>query len=178
MLKKTSLFMVLVFLVIFSGVVSADSLFLGPDSFQHYEDWSGGWKDVRRSLTDLRPIDYYTTSIIFLWAPIQLPEGAKITSMVVFHYDNNNHSKIKVEIVRFNRYGNSWQTIIPEWISTDSTTDPKITKRKNVDWAYNKILNGSCTYHVKLKFVISDTTDGWTDLRLYGVKIFYKPPTS
>jgi len=35
--EKTSLFIVIVFLLVFAGVVSADTLFLGPDSFQKDE---------------------------------------------------------------------------------------------------------------------------------------------
>ena len=178
MLKKTSLSMVLVFLVVFSGVVKADNIFLGPDSFQRYEISSGDWDDVQRfssSITVQGDSPNY-----WLYAPIQLPEGAKITSMVIFYYDDNNSSEIRVEIIRENRYGKSQQTIIPEWTSDESTTDPQITKRTNVNWTYNKILNGSCTFHVKLTFYWFGGMPpiDWNDLRFYGLKIFYMPPTS
>jgi len=173
MLKKTSLFIVLVFLLVFSGFVSADTLFLGPDSFQRYNSNTF----VTRSSSELNADN--SLGSYYLYAPILLPDGAKINSMVIFHYDNNSDSNISVKIIRENRYDNSQQTIIPTWSSTDSATDPKITKRTNVNYTYNKILTASCTYHVELRFV-DPTTDpyDYSNLRFYGIKIFYTPPTS
>ena len=97
--------MVLVFLVVYSGIVKADCIFLGPDSFQRPNLYTYAIRDTSK-LTVSDVYDFYKLS-----SPILLPDGAKITSMVVFHYDNNSDSRISVSIIRENRYGNSTQRL-------------------------------------------------------------------
>ena len=170
--KRILLFIVLVLFMAIYGFVNADSLLLGPECFgRQYSNTT-----VNISMAEITPFnghDLYT-----LYAQIFLPEGAKITSMVVFYYDNNNYAEIRVGLYRRNLYDKLGQTIIPEWSSTDSATDPMITKRTNVNWAYNKILNRACTYHVKLTFYTISMPIDFTNMQFYGLKIFYMPPTS
>jgi len=169
--KKSSLLIIWIFFIFSTGLTSADTLFLGPDSFQ---------KSNNNTFVDItsKTITAYSDLEYELYAPIQLPDGAKINSVVIFHYDNNVNSHIEVKIVRENRYDNSTQTVIPMWASTDSSTNPKVTKRTNVNYTYNKILTASCTYHVKLNFVPETASPDYTNLKFYGIKIFYTPPTS
>ena len=176
-MKKTILISILFCLLSFPILVNAEHLFLGPSDFA-----------LKKSHTDA----VITTEAIYIesWsidnsftfsAPVHLPEGANIKAMAIFFKDNQSTARIDVEMIRHNRYQGTTQTIIPKltppWSTTDGAADLRNYKISYITTAYSKIYNGSFTYHVKIDFVATGGTFSWSDLKLYGIKIFYDPPT-
>jgi len=174
-MKKTALVCFSILLLLAPAVVSAfEVLFIGPDNFIRQKSHSDAVIKAASIYIESWSID---TSFYF-FAPVQLPEGAKISSMVVFFMDNQPDCAIKVELFRQNRYGGTQDTIIPVWTTTDDSATYRTHKLTNVDYSYNKILNNSCTYHVKVRFYTGESVPDWSALKLYGIKIFYQPATT
>lgn len=156
---------------------AAEVLFLGPDSFEGW--WTQPYYRISSDEITINPSSNTFSNHDFT-APIQLPEGAKISSMVIFYMDNQSGSQLTAKIVRQNRYDGTQQTVISQWSSTDGSGTFRNTKTTSVNYQYNKIVNGACTYHVQISFVGIGATSPWdySDVKLYGVKIFYMPPTT
>lgn len=174
-MKKTMILFLLMGILMCALLLNGDVRFLGPDSFIGKV---GGYPFyITSGCIYTNSSSTSGTNYVFS-APIQLPEGAKITSLVVFFMDKQSSSKFTVHMFRKNRYNGALDTIIPEWSSTDSGDTYRIYKLTNVDYKYNKILNNSCTYHIQVKFVgIFGPLFNYTDIKVYGVKVFYAPPT-
>lgn len=175
-MKKAMILFLLLFFYVVPYFINGDVLFIAPEKFRcgmrTYPFISSDCVEIYGSTGINVPVFYLT-------APIQLPEGAKITSMVIFFMDNQSNSSLRVRVVRQNRYSGGQDTIISKWISTDGSDTYRLAKTTSVNYQYNKILNNSCTYHIAVSFRGGTTGPYYyKDLKLYGVKIFYMPPAS
>lgn len=176
---KKSIFICLLLSLILIPVMlnGAEVVFLAPSSFEAFDHAN------YHSLTSecIFFDDDFSRANIDYTAQLQLPEGAKISSYVVFYMDNQTDTELSVKLVRQNRYDGTQNTIITEWTSTNSSGTHRTYKNTNVNYQYNKILNNACTYHVNISFKAASggtSPYDYQNLKLYAVKVFYMPPTT
>lgn len=174
MKKLLILLILLIFIIAPVFLHAAEVIFLGADSFVRKQTDSYVIIETHKVF-----IQWTSPNLTYNFqAPVKLPEGAKIYSMVVFFRDKNANAEMWAQLIRENRYEGTQQTIIPTWTSTDGSESYRKYKLTNVNYTYNKVLNNACTYHVKIDFYQSvNPSPTWADLELYGVKIFYSSPT-
>ena len=145
-----------------SANASADSIMINASDFVCGEDHTTG-------------VDFYCGWYLHnnagatyrdFFAPVHLPEGAQVTSLIVF-YKDNSPSYINVRMARNNMYTNNVQTMA-EWNTTGQINGWRTYKMQPVN--YNGINNDGYGYFVYLYFVGTDQ-----ELKLRGVRINYTP---
>jgi hypothetical protein len=144
-------------------LAQADSLFLSPCDFNpESEDAS-----YTMSFTYLY-VDSGSTYVGF-FAPVHLPEGTKVTSVVVFYEDNHATGNLGFYLRKINAYTNS-NTNMANW--TSSGTSPGLASHKiSPIVGGNVINNGGYIYVAKIFFTLN--TAG-PNVFLRRVKINYK----
>lgn len=105
----------------------------------------------------------------YFYAPLHLPDNAKITAMTVF-FEDNSTSNLSVYIWRDLLYSTGVNTIVG-WISSGATAGLQNEKTTSVNFAFNKILNSGATYIIQVYFTGGDGSN----LRFHAVRIFYTP---
>jgi hypothetical protein len=101
-------------------------------------------------------------------APAHLPDGAKVTSIVVFYYDSDATADILIQMLKSNVYTSS-PTIMGEWES-DGTTGGLGSHKIFPILGGNTINNGGYAYSIIVRFLNHAADDA---VRLYNVKINY-----
>ncbi len=109
-----------------------------------------------------------TVSSLF-YAPLHLPDNAKIVAMTVFFVDQSSKD-FQVRIWRTKLYSVDVSQIV-SWSSSGAIMGLRNDKTTNVNFAYNKIMNSGATYHIEVTFPNGGDA---TNLVLYAVRIFYK----
>jgi hypothetical protein len=105
-------------------------------------------------------------------APINLPDGARVTSVVIFYKDNSSEYNIIVNMLRHNVYHNdaSFQNMAN--FSSSSSTDTWQSVKIN-PISYGSINNGGYTYTMGVYFTGAPAF--YQDLAVKAVKIIYEP---
>ena len=164
-MKKTAVtFFLSAGIVIFlSGTVYADQITINPADFVPGQpghsglDCYIGWV--------VKP--YSASTYNHFFAPVHLPDGAQVTSMVVF-FEDDSTSSFKIDLSRRNLYSGTVQDMAT-WTTTGDTSG--LRNYKVSPMLYWTINNGGYFYFLYLYFYSSTE-----DLQLYAVKIFYNAP--
>ena len=98
------------------------------------------------------------------FSPVHLPDGAEVTSLIVF-YKDNSISSIKVQMTRNNMYSSTVQTMA-EWTSSGQDGGWRTQKIQPID--YGGINNDGYGYFVYLYFVGADE-----ELKVRGIRVNY-----
>ena len=168
-MKKTfvTLFLAAGLFVFFTGTAQADSLMLtGSDFIVGQPNNSGtncyiGWEVFNYTGADYR----------YFFAPVHLPTGAKVTSVVVY-YEDDSTGYINIQMERRNMYSLVTQDMA-NWNTTGDMSG--VQNHKISPIMYWTINNEGYTYWMSLWF--SDPNAS-VDLMIYGVKINYNAPAS
>ena len=141
-------------------LVHADVLILGPADFLPYAD------NCNYSMNGRYIYSALGASCRSFYAPIHLPDGAKISRVLISYY-NNSTTYTEVDMHRMNIWSGSVQTMFSSY--TYGGAD-QIRKKTVVGSTISyKWINGlKYIYYLKLYFNKSGS-----DLRLYAVKIEY-----
>jgi len=154
--------MIVATIMFLSPLASADSVMINASDFVCGEDHVAG-------------VDFYCGWYLHnnigatyrdFFAPVHLPEGAQITSLIVF-YEDNSPSYINVRMARNNMYTNTVQTMA-EWNSTGQVNGWRTYKMYPVN--YRGISNSGFGYVLYLHFGSSDD-----ELKIRGVRVIYTP---
>jgi hypothetical protein len=166
-MKKTffSIFMTVGLFIFIPGIAQADSYMITASDFiPGQPDDSGldcyiGWHLYNHSGATYR----------HFFAPVHLPDGAQITSVVVY-YEDDSTGYISVELERRNMYSLTVQEMA-DWDTTGDTAGLRNHKISPI--LYWTINNEGYVYFLYLYF--SDGSAG-SDLTIYGIKLNYNAP--
>ena len=165
-MKKMSQGILIIALVLFvAGVAQADSLMLAASDFIPAQpndpglDCYIGW----------HLYNYSGATYRHFFAPVHLPQGAQISSVVVYYKDNCSGS-VNIQLERRNMYTLTVQEMA-EW-DTEGEVDG-LRNYKITPVLYWTINNEGYCYWVYLYF--NDSSAG-EDLIIYGVKLNYNIP--
>jgi hypothetical protein len=163
-MKKKILWMfgLTVLLIGVPSAVMADSLLLGPHDFHPVEE------DTVYLRNELHLYLMPSSTSYGFFAPVHLPQNAKITSVVIFYYDGADPEDIHIYLEKINKYNKSGTTMA-DWNTLGQTFSDQIHKIFPIIGG-NSIDNGGYTYYVKVSFSHSS---GGANLKLYAVKIIY-----
>ena len=173
MIKTSTKIVILITVVAFSALLVTSSTFgkkektqtgyvsIPPSAFAHMVDGSN---------TDT----YYIGSVLFstsssqitLWAPVQLPDGATITSVTSYWHDSVS-SNFGCSL---NRYVQPGIPVAIAWISSSGDSGFGSTEDTPVDYAV--VDNENCYYQVQLVF----PANADYDLRLLYISIEFTIP--
>ena len=103
----------------------------------------------------------------YFYAPVVLPEGATVVSLVLFYQDNDTFSNMNFKLTRLNMYKQNELTMAEYTTSGSSWLDKKI---KVTSINFRIIHNGGYVYRLRAEFSRASSR-----LVLYGIKIVYKP---
>jgi len=145
------------------NVALADSIILGPNDFVPESDTTKY---------------FHSTEILYakagsgngeFYAPVHLPDGANITSVVLFYKDSSITGSVEMLMYKKNIY-NLDSIVMCYYFSTQSTPGLFIQKIAPITGG-NKVNNSGYFYNVKIQF--PDTSLG-DECAVYAVKIMYK----
>ena len=103
----------------------------------------------------------------FFIAPVHLPQGAKVTSVVVFYEDSDATGALEVTMVKTNLYSGAY-SVMATW---ESSGTPGLTSYKiSPILGGNTIDNNGYSYTFLLNFT-SDSAGN--NVRLYKIKVNY-----
>lgn len=144
------------------GAVLADSILLGPHDFNPLSE-----------NTDYVKNDLYIhmmpgSAELSFSAPVHLPQGAKVTSVVVFYYNDSNPGAFNVSLKKVNVY-TGLETYMAEWHSSVQLPSRQFYKISPITGG-NTINNGGYVYRVMVYF---DDPSAQSLVKLYAVKIIY-----
>ena len=149
--------------VIFSGISSADSIFLTASDFDlGYDDNDGGSYYAGDYLHPENDSTYN-----HFYAPVHLPHGAQITSIVVRYYDNST-GHVLVRMRRRNMYNNTSQNMC-DWSSPG--TSPDWQGHKIAGLTYWTVDNSGYGYYIWIYF-----SENTSNLMVEGIRINYNIP--
>ena len=164
MKKATLILGVISFFVLFSGVLHADFIVLGPSDFSPHDPDEGDW--YIPSLGDyIYPESGATTR--YLSAELHLPKGSVIDRLKVYYYDNGS-SHISVSMYR-HKLSDATYLEMGSWESLGSAS---FLREASFGSLFNKKVWMSYRYLVRIYF-----GEGGGAYRIYAVKIEYHPPT-
>ena len=141
----------------------ADSLILSPVDF--LPALSGTEYEAGNSSLVVKPASPFTG----FWAPVHLPDGAKITSVVVFYRDSSAVGNMLVSLFKCNIYTES-QDIMASWISSSDSLAYQNHKISPIT-GNNSVNNNGYCYMVLCSF--TDASVG-NQVKLHKVKILYQ----
>lgn len=106
----------------------------------------------------------------FFYAPLNLPDNAKITGMTVYYRDNSSKN-IYITVLKEKQYDTGQLAVgIINWNSVGAVDSNQISKTTSVDFSFNKVVNSGSVYTIEVHF--SNGGDG-INLRLNAIKIWY-----
>ena len=144
-------------------MAQADSIVLGPTDFVPFSD-EANFVSSNSGLY-LRP----GSPISAFLAPIHLPSGARISSVILFYVDNSATCNIQINIIKTNIF-TSTHTIMADWTTSGSSSvNPLIHKITPIIGGYS-VNNTGYFYNVFIYF--NDNTAG-TNCTVMAVKIIY-----
>ena len=108
-----------------------------------------------------------TTTWRTYYAPVYLPNDARIKALTLFYRDNVA-GYIEFKLIRRNTYTGAIQTIVSHQ-STVNTSVDQIIKVTSVNWAINKINNSGYTYYLEIFF----SEAGGLSSSFNGAKVLY-----
>jgi hypothetical protein len=162
-MKKLFIFIFLITFLFIPKFAQADSIILSPSDFQPISD-------TQQYL--IGPYYMYAVSgplPMSFCAPVHLPDGAKLTSVVVFYYDMDSSGELGIEFLKVNAYTND---VVGLGFWTSSGTSGGFNSHKiSPILVGNTVNNSGYTYSIHIYF--TSTTAG-PDVKLYKVKINYK----
>jgi hypothetical protein len=150
-------------LFFFTGTAQADSIMLTASDFVPAQpantglDCYIGW----------HLYNYSGATYRHFFAPVHLPQGAQVTSVVVY-YEDDSTGYISVELERRNMYSLTVQEMA-DWDTTGDVSGLRNYKIQPI--LYWTINNEGYVYFVYLYF-----SDTGSDLTIYGIKINYNAP--
>ena len=150
-------------LLFMAGISSADSIFLTAGDFDLIFDDTSGGSYYRGDYVQPQTDATYNHFI----APVHLPQGAQITSVVVRYYDNTT-GNITVRLVRRNMYSNVSQWMC-DWDSTGASSGWQ--GHKITGLTYWTVDNTGYGYFIWIYFSESSLS-----LRVEGIRINYNMP--
>jgi len=142
----------------------ADSVVLAPNDFFPLSDDA-----LFQSSIDGLFVESGSPSGVF-YAPVKLPEGAKITSVVLFYKDDSSSGNIEINLWKKNIYTLD-NTMMATWTSSADTAAVPLIHKLSPIYGGNSVNNGGYFYIVRIQF--SDP-GAFADCMLYAVKIMYK----
>jgi len=158
-------FVLILFLILLhAGNLPADSIiFSGCDFICSSDDFPGYsyTADILKSSTG--------STCTHFFAPVHLPHGAKVTSMVIFFYDNSVTGDIEIYLVRENPYTRVMQCMVGAVTNEYQDSDEH---GKVYPVTYWKIDNSGYAYYLWVYF-----TEGSDNLEIHKIKINYIPPS-
>jgi hypothetical protein len=110
-----------------------------------------------------------TSTNYFFWAPVHLPDGAKITSVVVFYTDESATYNVSVTLFKKNLYTGSF-TMMAHWISSSDSPSYQNHKISPITGG-NTVNNGGYAYVLRCYFT---SADAGYDVKLHKVKILFQ----
>jgi hypothetical protein len=111
---------------------------------------------------------YSDATYRYYFAPVALPQGVRITSVVVFYEDEHVTTNFRVQMWRKNMYTALGQSMC-QWTSSSST--PGVKNHKISPISYGIVNNGGYTYYLIVNFTASSNQD---DIQIHGIRINYK----
>ena len=109
---------------------------------------------------------YPDSSYRYHYAPVHLPEGAQVTSVIVLYEDNDPANSVTVRLERRNVYARTEQTMC-SWISDDRYLIYKIQPI-----TYSVINNSGYGYHLYVYF----NGPAGPSIKIEGIRINYNAP--
>jgi len=141
----------------------ARALFLSPADFNQNQDENDYLLDSKYLY-----LKNGSSSRLF-YAPIHLPQDAKITSIIVFYYDNHNPGNVTATLYKVNAYT---EAVISLGTFTSSGVSGIVQSHKISPLiGGNKIDNGGYFYCLCLDFTNASAGE---NVRIYRVKINYQ----
>jgi len=162
MLKK-KIFILVIMISIVPLFIQAESLWLCPSDFLP----SHSTTKYVRSQYYLYPCD--NSPFKYFYAPIHLPNNAKITSVEYYYLDNHSKS-IKFNLWMVNLNTDNWKTYC--FFETQDVSS-EIRNKKLIPYGKLKIKNANFSYIMQIQFTAADSSVPGK-LHLKGVKINYK----
>ena len=159
-MKKVSIFLCLTLIFVFPLMLRADSIILSPSDFHPS---NGDVKFIK--YIESMHLDAGSPGSMFS-AAVHLPDGARITSVVVFYDDGDATRDLEITFYKTNVYTNNFFEIA-EWAT--SGTSGGFTNHKIAPVSYGLVDNNGYAYSVTLIFDSGSTST----LRLHKVKINY-----
>ena len=157
MTKRAIVFLGVLFFLL-PMLVHAGVLILGPADFQPYSDNNDYFMNSERLYSESGAIYRY------FYAPVHLPDGAKITRVLISYYDNSA-SSIEVSMFRMNIWGGNSQ----QMFSSSTTGEADYMRKDTVvgsTISYKWINGKKYIYSCRVYF-----SSGGSNLKLYAVKI-------
>ena len=166
-MKKTAItiFFAAGLFIFFTGAAQADSLMLTASDFIPGQPGDSG-VDCYIGWT---LYNHVGATYRYFFAPVHLPQGAQVTSVVVY-YEDDSTGYIEVDLTRRNMYSLTVQDMT-DWATTGDTPGLRNTKISPV--LYWTINNEGYVYFV---YIYYSDADAGSDLSIYGVKINYNAP--
>jgi hypothetical protein len=107
----------------------------------------------------------------FFIAPLHLPEGARITGVTVYYYDNSPKT-LYAWIFREKLYDTQQlSSTVCTWSSSGASDSFRNSTTYNVDWSLNRVRNASAIFTVEIGF--PNGGDGY-NLRFICIKVRYR----
>ena len=144
------------------GILLADSILLGPNDFHPLSE------DTVYEKSDMHIYLMPASSEYSFSAPVHLPQDARITSIVVFYYDDSGPENLIIALRKINVYTKT-ETFLATWASTGQTPSNQVYKITPITGG-NRVDNGGYIYNVAADFSGSSAQ---TLLKLYAVKIIF-----
>jgi len=140
----------------------ADSIILGPHDFHPQSE------DTDYEKNDLQIYMMPGSAESYFSAPVHLPQGAKVTSVVVFYYDDWGSGDLIVSFKKVNAY-TAAETFMADWRSSGQVASRQVHKISPITGG-NTIDNGGYVYRVMVLF---EDPSAQTLVKLHAVKILY-----
>ena len=139
----------------------ADSIVISPPAFMPFNHnvlYESGWSWLN--------VESGSSTNVFM-APVYLPNGAQITSVVVFYTDVSATGNLQVQLIKYNIYTDS-ANYMAQWTSSTSSASYENVKLSPI-YGGAIVDNGGYAYIVRCYF---SATEG-DNIKLHKVKINY-----
>jgi hypothetical protein len=166
-MKKTfaTLFMMAAACLFAAGTANADSLVINPSDFVVGQP---GTSNVIHTYMGTSLYVYADSTYRYHYAPVHLPHGAQVTSVIVL-YDDDSTYNVTVGLYRANIYNRTQQAMC-SWTSSADTSAHLTYKIQPITYGY--INNTGYGYYVYVYF----NGGAGSSLEIEGIRINYNAP--
>ena len=167
-MKKTFIALLLAtgLIVFFTGSIHADSIIIPASEFVVGQP---GTSDVIHYYHGTYFGIYDDATYRYFYAPVFLPHGAQVTSVIVFFEDDSTYN-ITVQLSRRNMYTGSIQNLC-SWTSSSNTSGWQTHKISPISlWSINT------TGYAYYLYVYFSGSSQLSELSILGVRINYNAP--
>jgi len=162
-IKKGHFFLIFI-LFLCSSMTMAEGLFFPATAFI-YPESDEGVDFIREN--SLQLLSWPTYKPNYFYAPVVLPQGASVSSIVLFYQDNDYYANMEFKLTRLDMYNKTEQTMVEYTTSGSSWLDKEVGVSSV---KYRIIHNPRYVYRLRVKFSRASSR-----LVLYGIKVHYKP---